>query len=217
MISKRTRRASQPQETLRQFSLNNSKGVDETKAVTDNTTVQYMKNLKVNPDGSLSLRDPISPYLKVTYDTDKGTVVRVIQIFSNLFIIVLDSGTFGVWNSTYEFFTTVNVDYDGRTLAQVDSFSPMLKFLHLEHAEVLKAATTTTLGNCTVSGNFDPRKNYAHPKEDDTELYDVNEDGNFIDDAPRYLQIVLDDATLDVTFEIKIPEPNEIIQSDLFP
>ena len=59
MISKRRKRYSQPQENLRQFSLNNSKGIDSSKAVTDVNTILHSKNLIVNPDGSLSLRKPI--------------------------------------------------------------------------------------------------------------------------------------------------------------
>ena len=39
MISKRNKRSGRPQEVLRQFALNNSKGIDGTKAPTDINTV----------------------------------------------------------------------------------------------------------------------------------------------------------------------------------
>lgn len=61
MISKRTRRYSQPQEQLKQFALNNSKGIDETKAITDSDTVFDTVNLTINDDGSMSLRPPLTP------------------------------------------------------------------------------------------------------------------------------------------------------------
>lgn len=59
MISRRNRRPSSPQETLRQFALNNSKGVDSSKAPTEFSTIARSENLIVNTDGSLSLRKPI--------------------------------------------------------------------------------------------------------------------------------------------------------------
>lgn len=61
MISKRTRRYSQPQEQLRQFALNNSKGIDETKPIVDHDTVLNTVNLTVNDDGSMSLRPSLTP------------------------------------------------------------------------------------------------------------------------------------------------------------
>ena len=66
MISKRSRRSTGPQENLKQFSLNNSKGVDETKPIIDPNTVSYMKNLTVNLDGSLSLRKPMKAHKTIS-------------------------------------------------------------------------------------------------------------------------------------------------------
>lgn len=57
MITKRTRGSTQEQ--LRQFAINSSKGVDGTKAPTEPNTVYRMKNLVLNPDGSVGPRKPL--------------------------------------------------------------------------------------------------------------------------------------------------------------
>lgn len=62
MISNRrgARRSASPVERLREFAINTSKGIDVTQAPVNSDTVVHAKNLIVNPDGSLSLRKPIS-------------------------------------------------------------------------------------------------------------------------------------------------------------
>lgn len=72
MISRRAPRSSKPQESLKQFALNNSKGIDVTKAPTDTDTVLNSVNLVSNPDGSLSVRKPIAhrpEHLKLRFPT----------------------------------------------------------------------------------------------------------------------------------------------------
>jgi hypothetical protein len=59
MISRRAPRSAKPAEQLQQLSLNNSLGIDATKAPTDVRSALSMKNFVVNLDGSLSLRKPV--------------------------------------------------------------------------------------------------------------------------------------------------------------
>lgn len=60
MISnRRGAAASRTVERLREFAINTSRGVDISQPPVNSTTAAYVKNLIVNPDGSLSLRKPL--------------------------------------------------------------------------------------------------------------------------------------------------------------
>ena len=91
MISKRTRRYSQPQEQLRQFALNNSKGIDETKPIVDHDTVLDTVNLTVNDDGSMSLRKPLRKLQDVPKSATDGDVLYTIPLFDEAYRMVVYS------------------------------------------------------------------------------------------------------------------------------
>ena len=103
MISKRTRRYSQPQEQLRQFALNNSKGIDETKPIVDHDTVLDTVNLTVNDDGSMSLRKPLRKLQDVPKSTADGDVLYTIPLFDEAYRMVVYSKegktTFKIYDS----------------------------------------------------------------------------------------------------------------------
>lgn len=178
MISKRSRRSSQPQENLRQFSLNNSKGIDGTKPITDPDTVLDMENLEINPDGSLSIRKPMlsaNPAYGIKehlmYDNEHVVTVapdglRICKRGSSL-------GT-GLQVKCSTYYTYVEkVAYSADVL-------PRSAF-DFSKASFFNAAGATIVGNCFVKAEF-----LITAGAVDASLYDDDISSKFL---PRYVKI----------------------------
>ena len=207
MISKRNKRYDSPQENLRQFSLNNSKGIDSTKSPTDFNTVSAAKNLVVNPDGSMSLRKPLT-YVDGTlrdrdvlqyylYDGYSKLEVLVTQSFSSIGITGMDG--------TYQPIRVKCTTADGTVLTRPPTHSVDNLIFPQGTPEVVNLNSTTIVGNCTVDlKNFDGKANDGV----DFSLYDS------VKPLPRYLQIryAENDKVWDVT--VKSPEVNTLTTAE---
>lgn len=180
MISKRVRRSSSPQENLKQFSLNNSKGIDGTKPITDPDTVLDMENLEINPDGSLSIRKPMlsanAAYGKehLLYDGEHVAVVYAGGL------CICKRGTFTpkdirVKCSTYYTYVETTV-LEWGSLSK-DSFD-------FSKASFFNVAGATIVGNCFVKAEF-----LITAGAIDSTLYDDGIADKFL---PRYIKLSTD-------------------------
>lgn len=194
MISKRQRRYSQPQESLRQFSLNNSKGIDETKPITDPNTVLEMKNLTVNDDGSISLRKPMLAAYPATLNSHvMHTGEHYLNVGDGVFNIIprkirTDSNPL----------TELPLKFEGR-----DYYTNSIKTLPKIHTDYLdlSAASVFTTSDSTVVGNCYIRTNVLIEHG----LIDRSLYGNDIPNyLPRYLQIT---GPVDGVFTVSIISP----------
>ena len=208
MISKRYKRPARPQENLRQFALNNSKGVDSTKAPTDFDTISRSNNLVVNPDGSLSLRKPIE-YVKNTsrrigvkqYYLYDG--VHKLEVFNNSFKITKNEDTVPVkvkYINTAE--TEVVKEYpysiDGLIIPNGD-------------AEIVNLNSATIVGNCNVV------LTELGADAVDLNLYDdvtVSDTGALKLSLPRYLRIYYSDTEQAWIVQVQPPEINTISSAE---
>ena len=177
MISKRVRRSSSPQENLKQFSLNNSKGIDGTKPITDPDTVLDMENLEINPDGSLSIRKPMlsanAAYGKehLLYDGEHVAIVypdglRICERGKS------SPQTLDIKCSTY--YTYVETTF---TVIQ-NAASATFDF---SKASFINVAGATIVGNCFVKADFLIKAGAI-----DATLYDEGISDKFL---PRYIKL----------------------------
>lgn len=196
MISRRKPRSGRPQELLREFSLNNSKGVDCTKAPTDSDTVARAVNLKVNVDGSMSLRDPIVyvPNTKCDSETRQYLLydgAHRIVIDKNLSFRIVDAdGTAKPVRVKCKTYTGDTVMYD------TDIVSDLMLQTHVP--TIVNLNTATIIGNCEVQLSY-----FASDIVDPT-LYKDTES------LPRYLKIAYSDTSKVWTVEVQAPEVNLI-------
>lgn len=153
MISKRTRRASHPQENLRQFALNNSKGVDSSKAPTEFGTIARSENLIVNTDGSLSLRKPIE-FVSGTTAVDTA---RQYYLYDNLHRLkVFPPADYLPQHPYYRMYisdvNSVRVKYTQYTGATVALESAGVNGIIVPQGdvEVINLNSSSILGNCSV-------------------------------------------------------------------
>lgn len=203
MISKRQRRYSQPQESLKQFSLNNSKGIDETKPITDPNTVLEMKNLTVNDDGSISLRKPMLAAYPATLNSH---VMHTGEHYLNV-----GDGVFNILprkiRTDSNPLTELPLKFEGR-----DYYTNSLKtlpnlnanYFDLSAASVFTTSDSTVIGNCYVLSNVLIEHGLI-----DRSLYG-NDIPNYL---PRYLQIT---GPVDDVFTVSIisPELNVLTTSE---
>lgn len=206
MISKRNRRSGRPQEILRQFALNNSKGVDSSKAPTDFNTVSAAKNLIVNPDGSMSLRKPIvciPPYAdsKVTkhrlYKDDCVLIVQKMEDTSSFpyAICIQKDGVVQPIKVLYN-------DYTGQSVSKTVSDGVLTFIVPNGDAETFNLNTASIIGNCDVLLDF--FTNLIDPS-----LYEPT-----VDRVPRYLQVYYADDDAVWTVEVKQPEVNTLTTAE---
>lgn len=202
MINKRYRRDYRPQENLRQFSLNNSRGIDETKPITDTDTVLEMENLTVNDDGTLSLRKRMQPAYIASSET-----LAILWTGEHTFGRKLD-GTYGLFNRVDR--SEVMVIFEGNDYytseAKELSWALSSDYFDFTNASFVNTSDTTVIGNCRVSAT-----RMAEAALLDAALYDA------IDDVylPRYVQI----SNTEDVFKVRIinPELNRIDGSSNVP
>lgn len=219
MISKRSRRSTGPQENLKQFSLNNSKGVDETKAIIDPNTVSYMKNLTVNLDGSLSLRKPMK-----AHKTISGlTTDNIFLMFTEKHYLVFSGESGGVgFSIVNENGNSCNLVYEVQDYYtnELTTFTDTkgMDLFDTSAASCINTADSTVIGNSYI---------YAQTFSDTSALSVVGKKGFTVVDAslydtfnensklPRYLQITQSEDSED-TFKVavKTPEINTLTTAE---
>ena len=204
MISKRNRRPGRPQENIRQFALNNSKGVDSTKSPTDFSTISAAKNLIVNPDGSMSLRKPLECIRTVDFRTNPTTVHRLYDGKHTLKASDLGNGSwiFSIHDEKGDIQTirATCMGYDGNLITKDDT---LLSFIvPNETIELLNLNTASILGNCDI------RMSYFGDKAVDYTLYDIE------DSLPRYVHIYYAEDDGIWTVAVKQPEINTLTTAE---
>ena len=218
MISKRSRRNTGPQENLKQFSLNNSKGVDETKPIIDPNTVSYMKNLTVNLDGSLSLRKPMKAHKTKGLTTD-----NIFLMFTEKHYLVFSGESGGVGFSIVdENGNPCNLVYEVQDYYtnELTTFTNTKgkNLFDTSAASCINTAGSTVIGNSYI---------YAQTFSDtgassvvgkagftvvDASLYDTFNENSKL---PRYIQITQSEDSED-TFKVavKTPEINTLTTAE---
>lgn len=201
MISRRNRRPGRPQENIRQFALNNSKGVDSTKSPTDFNTISAAKNLIVNADGSVSLRKPITVLEHTVSDLGYRQYylydgVHKLIVYENTFYI---EDAFNNWVDIELRYTT----YKGvvQTLDRPKAWEIADIIFPQKELALINLNSTTILGNCSVDVS-------TLPNIVDTSLYDT------VSKLPRYIQIYYAENNGIWVLEIKQPEPNTLTAAD---
>ena len=201
MISKRFPRHSSAQESLRQFALNCSKGVDESTPVTDTDTVMYTKNLVRNPDGSMSIRKPIKQ-------------LPMLRVFEKIYPLHDPEYYIGVWSGLGVFsndgllkvriacrtYTGSEIVTDTNAAIPLDVFTDL---------EVLPLNTTTAVG-CNVNFKrleafFKEINNAFNYSILNPSLYDADDYTHY-----RYLQVYYDKSAELWRIDIKTPEVNTL-------
>lgn len=221
MISRRAKRSATPQETLRQFALNTTKGVDSTKAPTDNETVVRLTNLAVNLDGSVSPRKPVKQLREfkgssfVEYLYDEQTVLRIGPTTQE------DAGGEGLRlysGDTPLTFILKYTDFYGNVMSVYDVDAIPLKYVrYLSEAhgvQVLNLNSSSIICNLSIAvdewiltSRFMSKDKYLHLNPS---LYDDDtRRGHF---SPRYLSVQFSNGRWIV--EIKSPEINEVLSTD---
>lgn len=203
MISKRFQRPSRAQENFRQFALNNSKGVDSTKAPIDPDTLYRAENLVVTPDGSVSLRKPLEVIRSNCRANDVIKFTRERRIFDPEYVLQWDYHLGGVRFSVYDTVTRIYPAFQIRYTTHYGE----LKFIWCQYStdylfyidatrikdlEVINLSTSTIIGGVRVAID-------AFPDLVNKELY-PNE--TYV--VPRYLNLYFENDV--VILEIKSPE-----------
>jgi hypothetical protein len=221
------------QESLRQFALNGSKGIDSTKDITDSDTLLSLENLNVNPDGSLSLRKRLLPLQIVpkTATEEDTKNFKIFKIFNpgemssqDCFIAVMDrlriygrNADGSVTQYGYDIETTDYYTHESKVTDAVDKLQ-----LDLSNATFFNTATSTVVANCYVNSKtyYSVAENLTHLFYGfDTALYDPTDilKGIWL---PRYLVITRNNPNesgyTGYPFRLKIitPEVNTLEPSE---
>lgn len=208
MISKRYKRPARPQENLRQFALNNSKGVDSTKSPTDFDTICRSNNLVVNPDGSMSLRKPIV-YVK---NTSRFTGVKQYYLYDGVHKLEVFNNVFKITKNGDA--VPVKVKYINTTGTEVVKEYPYSidgLIIPNGNAEIVNLNSATIVGNCDVV------LTELGADAVDLNLYDdvtVSDTGALKLSLPRYLRIYYSDTERVWIVQIQSPELNTISSAE---
>lgn len=215
MISKRSRRSTQPQEKLKQFAINSSNGVDGTKPVTDMNTILDMENLTVNDDGSVSLRNPL---LKL-YAAPSTIVGNPNILYTERHYISFSNRTPVFTIFTRDTFSRCSVTIKGYTYyARTEITISQEDFgalANLANATIINTSSSTIIGNCTINASVAAELGLIDSKLFVDSPEDPSEDPfeNLSITLPRYLQLT---ETSTNVFELKIitPEMNTLTTSE---
>lgn len=215
MISRRAPRASRAVEKLQQLSLNSSAGIDCNKPHSDVKSVYAMKNLSINPDGSVSLRKPI-----VLNNRFVSDFKRVIPLSEGYYIAISDSG-FLILDSglnSVKFRIVWSDKYGTERVNEVPSGTVIPSTsLDIYRCTVADTASGAVLGNCklfrTVSKFPGVAKDSAGAYNDifDTKLYDSATDSDF---SMRLVNVFYDAALYTWCVKVNIPAPDEYYTTD---
>ena len=182
MINKRYRRDYRPQEKLKQFSLNNSKGVDCTKSVVDTDTILEAENLTLNEDGTLSLRKRMQAAYKASHHPMHvlftGEHVFVKKSDSEWGIETRNGDAVAITVKSRNYYTCEEVTLSWGLTSDIFDFS---------NPSFVNTNSSTIISNCKVSLQAMSDSGIA-----DSTLYDSN-----ITSLPRYVQISKEEGESD--------------------
>ena len=164
MISQRAARPSGSVEKLRQLSLSNLRGVDETCAPTDVYSVDRAVNLVSNSDGSLSVRKPLlieRDWTRIVSEQIKAecTVLDVVPLYTetDYFIHYASNATHHVAiydsvQNVFKAFTLYWSDANGYERSE-ENFSKsknICETITFDNMQPFNVSGRTVFGNCTV-------------------------------------------------------------------
>lgn len=232
MISRHSKRPSAPQEAPRQFAINNSKGLDFTKAATEPSSSQFFENLTVNLDGSLSIRKRMLPtYIPGTGDeeivavlhTGRHVLVRAYSTSHEAYYVYIRDRhisapaitNYNFKFSTQDYYSPDVTGYCTPELARIAETT-----VDLSSATVVHTSESTILGNVRVRKSFLSAASWEIPADSgiadasfkftaiDQDLYDENAiDSNKFNYVPRYVKITLESDGDGTWFNIHIMQP----------
>ena len=198
MISRYSRCASAPQESLKQFSLNTSKGIDNTKPITDSDTVLSMENLVVNPDGSVSLRKPM-----VATSTTVGEKIHVMHDGEHVFKYSGDCCILRRGGAVYQSWKLICNNYYTNAESVVTTGKVFNNAeIDFSNASFFNVPGATVAGNCFVSASLLSSAGAIDPS-----LYDADVIENKL---PRYIKFFKEPVEDVWTVAIINPELNQL-------
>lgn len=173
MINSRTPRPSHAVENIRQLSLSNIGGVDETKAPTDNRSVIGAVNLVNNLDGSFSLRKPLlikCDWTRIVSNIcnvaiGSVSVIKVIPLYTEKDVLIIYSVSDEVRFTIYDNESSNVVSkcvlkwYDYENNAHTEHLfgadsdvcdASATDIASLQDCTYVNTPSTTVLGNCVV-------------------------------------------------------------------
>lgn len=221
MISRRNKRPASPQERPKQFAINNSAGIDFNKPSTDPDSVQLIKNLTVNLDGSVSLRKRLRP-VHMSHTDVHGEPIAVLYTGKHILWRAVDSSgavsysishrdpvkdelpDISVRVVTSEYYypdrTVLHDEYRGTPESPI---AISVSKIDLESATFQNTGSSTVICNAKVSTDFLAvgfELEYPNPGSPlDPKLY-----ATLPAFVPRYLQVSIAD---DGVFEMRIMQP----------
>lgn len=220
MISQRAARPSGSVERLRQLSLSNLRGVDETRAPTDRYSVFSATNFVNNLDGSFSLRKPLlikrdwTKLVKSIPNLSDGSIVvnRIVPLYTESDCLILfkigNDSCFTLYNCKANSFVEKCVlkwrDADGvehtktlfnnRDEVEKTWYTSTKGLTDLSAGSVFHANTATNIGNCNV--NLTSEWFDEHPMCN-VDLYDATfVSGVQTVHKPRYIQFYRDNLNV---------------------
>ena len=227
MINRRHTRPSKAVESLQQFCINNSAGVDCTKPHSDVKSVYAAKNLVNNPDGSLSLRKPIVLHQQWPKNVIKTIPTGIDDVFLN---IVYESAksSFNIQSASGNTCAFKLIWRDRDDVEHTVVCGPLLTGARRVEDSIIDftnavpvhvGSGTVVLGNCMVNLFTDYMTVPAAGDEAnlcDRSLYPASESPYY---RPRYVQIehtpgIVPQADPMWTVRIISPETNEYFVTD---
>lgn len=210
MISRKVRRPTQSVENVKQFSLNNSGGVNCVSPHNAQKTLYGSKNLTVNFDGSVSVRLPIVLNNRFTSD-----VVRVIPLPYDSYIAICKSG-FTILNSSLMpvvFRISWRDMYDTERVKEVSAGTIVPKTtLNIDSCAVAETSTGVVLSKCKLCRTATDFPGTAKDSLGtyrpifDSKLYDSATASDF---STRLVNVVYSTALQMWCVHINTPYPNE--------
>lgn len=201
MISRRAPRRATPQESLKQFALNNSKGIDVTKPPTASDTVLEAVNMVPNLDGSFTIRKPVV-CKENSFVTGKEISTKYAYLFDNSTIIAYNGKA--MWFPEGFTFNFIYYDYAGKQHSIENYKSIDLEALTngVGEVEVVNTSTTSIITGLSFNIGADVDGNdlfYSSVYDEDFKPY-------------RYLKIFKENDSW--TIELMNPELNTLTTSE---
>lgn len=227
MISNRNKRSSDPQERPKQFAINSSAGMDFNKPSTDFSSVQYLENLSVNLDGSVSLRKRLRPVSRAILNSEFNSLIPVFELYESHYALYEYQGATGkhyricdkLGNSIPMYLAVRHYFTPDRLIKIPVGTLPCLDF---SNSSEIHTSSTTIVGNVLVDmGAFRTMMANSSEPPSDVSSEDIVPDTltEFVK-SPKYVKISLEleeyfpdgeeepDTRPVAIVEVMISEPN---------
>lgn len=172
MINNRSRKSKAPVEQMQQYGFNASKGIDTTASADNPNKVLLLKNLEIEPDGSLKLRKPLIPRhtlpeVVVENEIIPTTVICSKYMYDNKHMFIVrkaEDGTqyVGIYegNVPKNFQLTIQSWYDYTEHILYPYAQDASGFINLPYLDFTEVNLENSSNNTIITG---VRVNIAHP------------------------------------------------------